>query len=165
MRDTMRQYIVSFHLENCISIFKMQSHVFPSKCCCTFWHFGFQTFFVLFEFWIFETGGQWTFPSPHCESTSRRKTGKLLRMLWNMHCTVLPFALLWLPNHGATPHQVEQEKLDMVSVFFSDIVGYTTLCSSLEANKASLLLSSTSAHCFVILPCMCVCGALPSIEQ
>ena len=31
--------------------------------------------------------------------------------------------------------QVEPEHLDMVSVFFSDVVGYTTMCSTLPANK------------------------------
>jgi hypothetical protein len=31
--------------------------------------------------------------------------------------------------------QVEPEQLDMVSVFFSDVVGYTTMCSTLPANK------------------------------
>jgi guanylate cyclase, other len=35
---------------------------------------------------------------------------------------------------------VEPEHLDMVSVFFSDVVGYTTMCSTLPANKVSSML-------------------------
>ena len=34
--------------------------------------------------------------------------------------------------------QVEPEKLDMVSVFFSDIVSYTNLCSSMPADKVKI---------------------------